>query len=165
MINNCPYANQRVLRVVNKLRKTEDKERKIRDYFSDFYNALKLKFKTQAELDQHRREGHVNYSPHCPECKNGTVKQRPHHRQALKQGGELSIDVAGPFSPGMPVTDRPVVKARWPRYMLVGAFIPFKEKESLEQYEQEVRDMRAAGLEGPVPLETSTKSNGKLCIL
>ena len=158
--NNCPYANKRVLRVVEKLRKLDEKERKVRDYFSDWYGALKLKFKTQAELDQHRREGHVSYSPHCPECKTGTVKQRPHHRQAFKQGGELSIDIAGPFSPGMPISDRAVVRGRWPRYMLVGAFIPFKEKESLEQYEQEVRDMRAAGLEGPVPFE-STKSNGQ----
>ena len=118
-----------------------------------------MKFKSQTELDQHRREGHVVYSPHCPECKKGAAKQRPHKRQALKQGGELSIDIAGPYIPGMPISDRAVVKGRWPRYMLVGAFIPFKEKECLEQYEQEVRDMRLAGLEGPVPYE-STKTNG-----
>ena len=161
VINNCPYANQKVLRVVKELRKGDDKERKVRNDFSNFYGALKLKFKSQAELDQHRREGHVSYSPHCPECKNGTVKQRPHHRQTLRQGGELSIDVAGPYSLGMPVTDRAVVKTRWPRYMLVGAFVPFKEKEVLEQYEQEVRDMRAAGLAGPVPMELSTKPNGQ----
>ena len=159
VINNCPYANKKVLKVISKLRKLDDKNRKMKEYFADFYGALKLKFKSQAELDEHRRQGHVVYSPDCPECKKGAAKQRPHKRQALKQGGELSIDIAGPYTPGMPISDRAVVKGRWPRYMLVGAFIPFKEKECLEQYEQEVRDMRLAGLEGPVPYE-STKTNG-----
>ena len=112
--------------MVKKLRKEDEKERTVRNYFSDFYGALKLKFKSQAELDQHRREGHVVYSPHCPECKKGAAKQRPHKRQALKQGGELSIDIAGPYTPGMPISDRAVVKGRWPRYILVGAFIPFQ---------------------------------------
>ena len=75
----------------------------------------------------------------------------------MRQGGELSIDIAGPFYLGVPVIDRPVVKALWPRHMLVGAFVPFGEKESKERYEQEVRDRRAAGLEGPIQLETFPK--------
>ena len=41
--------------------------------------------------------------------------------------------------------------------MLVGAFIPFGDKEVKQRYEQEVLDRRAAGLEGPVQMETFTK--------
>ena len=78
--NNCPYANEEVLRIVERLRKIENKERKFRVYFANMYSALKLRIKTQAELDQHRREGHVHYSPDCPECKRGVAKQRPHYR-------------------------------------------------------------------------------------
>ena len=74
VVNNCPYANERVLKLVRKLRKVDDKNRKVQNYFADFYNAVKLKFKSQQELDQHRREGHINYSPRCPECKSGTAK-------------------------------------------------------------------------------------------
>ena len=120
-----------------------------------------MKFKNQQELDEHRREGHVQYSPDCPECKRGAAKQRPHHRAPVRQGGELSIDIAGPYAPGIPVTDRPVVKTQWPRYMLVGAFIPFGDKEVKQRYEQEVRDRRAAGLEGPVQMEAFTKPNAQ----
>ena len=143
------------------MRQVDEKNRRVQNYFADLYKAVKLKFKSQQELDQHRREGHINYSPHCPECKSGTAKQRPHHRAAVRQGGELSIDIAGPVHPGIPVTDRPVVKSLWPRYMLVGAFVPFGEKEAKEWYEQEVRYRRAAGLEGPIQLETFTKPNAK----
>ena len=46
-------------------------------------------------------------------------------------------------------------------YILVGAFIPFSEKEAKERYEQEVRDRRIMGLEGPVQLETTTKPNAQ----
>ena len=41
--------------------------------------------------------------------------------------------------------------------MLVGAFIPFSEKEAKKRYEQEVRDRHAIGLEGPVLMEQFTK--------
>ena len=112
------------------MRKIDEKNRQARGYYADLFNALKLKFKSQQRLDEHRREVHVQYSPDCPECKRGAAKQRPHHRALVRQGGELSIDIAGPYAPGIPVTDRPVVKTQWPRYMLVGAFIPLGQKEA-----------------------------------
>ena len=45
--------------------------------------------------------------------------------------------------------------------MLVGAFIPFSEKEAKKRYEQEVRDRQAQGLEGPVVMEQFTKSGSQ----
>ena len=45
-------------------------------------------------------------------------------------------------------------------YILVGTLIPFNEKDAKARYEQEVRDRRAMGLEGPVQLET-TKPNAQ----
>ena len=50
------------------------------------------------------------------------------------------MDIGGPYQPGVPVTDRMVARHQWPRYMLVGAFIPFGEKEAKARYEQEVMD-------------------------
>ena len=41
--------------------------------------------------------------------------------------------------------------------MLVGAFIPFSEKDAKKRYEQEVRDRQVQGLEGPVVMEQFTK--------
>ena len=41
--------------------------------------------------------------------------------------------------------------------MLVGAFIPFSEKEARARYKQDVKDSQAAGLYGPVQLEMVTK--------
>ena len=61
----------------------------------------------------------------------------------------------------MPVTDRNVAKHQHPRYMLVGAFIPFSDREAKARHEQEVLDRRATGLEGPVQLETTTKPNAQ----
>ena len=72
--NNCPYANQEVLNIVKKLRELEEKRRRIRVYYANLYTALKLRIKTQQELDEHRRQGHVQYSPDCPECKPGAAK-------------------------------------------------------------------------------------------
>ena len=63
---------------------------------------------------------------------------------------------------GIPASDQPnIAKHRYPRYMLVGAFIPFSEKDAKNRYEQEVRDRQAMGLEGPVQMETSTKPNSQ----
>ena len=159
--NNCPYANQEVLKIVKKLRDIEEKNRQVRIYYANLFNALKLRIKNQQQLDEHRRQGHPQHSPDCPECKRGAAKQRSHQRAFTRQGGELSVDIGGPYHPGVPVTDRMVAKHQWPKYMLVGAFIPFGEKEAKARYEQEVMDRRAANLEGPVQLETTTKPNAQ----
>ena len=45
--------------------------------------------------------------------------------------------------------------------MLVGAFIPFSEKDAKRRYEQEVRDRHAQGLEGPVLMEQFTKPDSQ----
>ena len=70
-------------------------------------------------------------------------------------GGELSVDIGGPYPRGLPVTDREVAEDLWPRYMVVAALVPFMQKEVKERYEQECRDRIAAGFEGPVQLETT----------
>ena len=126
------------------------------------YSALKLRIKTQAELDQHRREGHVHYSPDCPECKRGVAKQRPHYRAESKEGGELSIDIGGPYAVGIPITERAFKAGTfYAKWLFAGAFIPFSAKEAKARYEQEVRDRHAMQLEGPVQLETTTKPNSQ----
>ena len=160
--NNCPYANKQVLKIVRRLREIENHQRLAKTYYAKLFSALKVRLKTQGELDEHRRQGHVQYSPDCPECKKGAAKQRPHHRAAVREGGELSVDIGGPYAVGIPISDQPnIAKHKHPRYMLVGAFIPFSEKEAKRRYEQEVRDRRAIGLEGPVAMETLTKPNSQ----
>ena len=78
--NNCPYANKEILSIVKRLREVEQKQREVRLYYANLYSALKIRIKSQLELDEHRRQGHVQYSPDCPECKRGVAKQRSHHR-------------------------------------------------------------------------------------
>ena len=146
---------------MKRLREVEEKQREVRSYYAKLYSALKIKLKSQVELDEHRRQGHIQYSPDCPECKRGVAKQRPHHRAMTREGGELSVDIGGPYPVGIPVSDQYVAKHRHPRYMLVGAFIPFSERDAKARYEQEVHDRRAMGLEGPVQLETTTKPNAQ----
>ena len=64
------------------------------------------------------------------------------------------MDIGGPYRPGYPLTDRITAKQYWPKYMLVGAFIPFSQKESTARYEQEAKDAHVAGIQGPIQLET-----------
>ena len=71
------------------------------------------------------------------------------------------MDLGGPYRAGIPLTDRIAAKHQWPKYMLVGAFIPFGEKEAKARYEQEVRDQQAAGIQGPAQSETVTKPGGQ----
>ena len=66
------------------------------------------------------------------------------------------MDIAGPYPPGIPTTDRRVGDHQFPRYLLVGAFVPYGEREAEARYEKEVMDRQAAGLEGPVLLESAT---------
>ena len=147
-----------MLNLVKRLRKIEEKEKVIKSYYAKLYTALKVILKSQSELDEHRRQGHIEYSPDCPECKKGMAKQRAHHRAPTKEGGELSVDIGGPYPPGLPVTDQAnVARHRYPKYLLAGAFIPISEKNAWERYEQEVKDRRAMSMPGPVDLETFTK--------
>ena len=72
--NNCPYANQEVVKIVKKSRALEEKRREIRVYYATLFTALKVRIKTQQQLDEHRRRGHIQYSPDCPACKRGAAK-------------------------------------------------------------------------------------------
>ena len=91
--NNCPHANEEVLRIVKKLRGLEDKRREISVNYTNLFSALKVRIKTQQQLDEHRRQGHIQYSPDCPECKRGAAKPRAHYRAFTRVGGELSVDI------------------------------------------------------------------------
>ena len=91
--NNCPYANEEVLKLVRHLRKVDERHRRVRTYCAKLYHALRVKLKTQQQLDEHRRQGHPQYSPDCPECKRGAAKQRAHSRADTRTGGELSVDM------------------------------------------------------------------------
>ena len=127
-----------------------------------YIQHIKVRLRTQGELDKHRRQGHIQYSPDCPECKRGVARQRAHHRAETRTGGELSIDVGGPYPVGIPVSDQQnIAQHRYPKYILVGAFIPFSDRDAKNHYEQEVRDRHAMGLEGPVQIEALTKPNSQ----
>ena len=123
--------------------------------------AYRAKLKAQQDLDEHRRAGHIRYSPDCPECKRGAAKKRPHRRLLTRMGGELSVDISGPFMKGLPVTDRREREELWPRYMVVGAFTSYTPKEAMDRYEQERQDRIAAGLEGPVQMEQIVSDKGR----
>ena len=135
--NNCPYAAEEVLKLVRQLREAEERRRRVRIYNASLYNALRLRIKSEQELDEHRRQGHPRYPPDCPECKRGVARRRPHTRADARSGGELSVDIGGPHIPGLPVTDPIVAKHQWHQHMLVGAFMPFSEKEVQVRYERE----------------------------
>ena len=77
-------------------------------------------------------------------------------------GGELSVDISGPFIKGLPVTDRREKEELWPRYMVVGAFTSYTPKEPEDRYDQERRDRIAAILEGPVQLEETVNEKGQM---
>ena len=86
--NNCPYANEEVLSIVRNLRRIDEKNRKVRIYYAILFNASKVRIKSQQELGEHRRQGHPQYSPDCPECKRGAAKQRTHQRAFYETRGD-----------------------------------------------------------------------------
>ena len=104
---------------IKEFKRDLEERKKARYHFVGLYKAFKLRTKTQKQLDEHRRQGHLKYSPDCPECKRGAAKQRTHERLFTRQGGELSVDIAGPYAEGLPVTDRRVACHQRPKYMLV----------------------------------------------
>ena len=85
----------------------------------------------------------------------GAGVARPHQRAYVRAGGELAIDIAGPFPNGLPVSSKPVgaSKTQLPKYILVGVFIPFNKTEADERYERELEDRRTGGGEGPLQRE------------
>ena len=66
--NNCPYANKEVLEIVKKIRDFDEKARHKEKCYVNLLTVAKTRLRSQGELDEHRRQGHVKYSPDCPEC-------------------------------------------------------------------------------------------------
>ena len=107
----------------------------------------------RADSNRHRRKSHKQYPQFCPECLRGTGGTRPHHRLARPGGGELSIDISGPFPEGITPTDRPVTEADRPQYILVGAFTPFAQETALRRWERDTKELHTSGYEGPALYE------------
>ena len=113
-VNNRPYADKQILESFKMLKKQMQQTRKIQAYYTNLHKALKLRLRTQKELDDHRREGHAQYSPDCLECKRGAAKQRSHQRLFRRQSGELNVDIERPYDESIPITDGPMAKQLWP---------------------------------------------------
>ena len=77
VISNCPYVDLETVSAIKELKRDLER-RKARYHLVGLYKALELRIKTQKQLDEHRRQGHLQYSPDCPECKRGAAKQRAH---------------------------------------------------------------------------------------
>ena len=100
MYNNCPHASSEIVEKFEELKAEDYKNRRVKKLLVRLVTAQRLRLKTQKELDDHRRGGHAQYSPDCPECKRGAAKKRPHRRLLSRMGGELSVDISGPFVKG-----------------------------------------------------------------
>ena len=109
MDNFCPHVSKKSLTDILNMIKVQDKAKKtVLEKKKNFADKLKnvgnklrlmiLRLRAIAELNRHRRNGHKQYSKDCPECMRGTGGSRPHHRLARPEGGELSIDISGPFN-------------------------------------------------------------------
>ena len=64
----------------------------------------------------------------CVKDMRGT---RQHYRHIKPEGGELSIDITGPFAEGLAPTDRPVAVSEEPKYILVAVYTPFAQETAL----------------------------------
>ena len=65
VINNCPYVDLDTVSAIKAFKRDLEKQREARNHLVGLYRALKLKIKTQSQLDEHRRQGHLKYSPDC----------------------------------------------------------------------------------------------------
>ena len=90
-----------------------------------------IRLRTHTDYQRHKQRGHVPFSPDCPDCRQGVGVRRPHRRAATQMGGELSVDIAGPFAKGIFPTDRPTGKVA--KFFLIGAFIPYGVNEAHEK--------------------------------
>ena len=80
---------------------------------------MMLSLRTVAELNRHRRSGHREFSKDCPECVKAMGSTRPHFSQIRPDGGELSVDITGPFAEALAPPDRPVTTTDKLQYILV----------------------------------------------
>ena len=77
--------------------------------------TAKEKGEVQAWIDHHRA-GHLPFRKDCPTCLLGAGKNRQHRRLACPSSYVLSIDIVGPFIPGV---DQEI---NGPRYGLVAVY-------------------------------------------
>ena len=114
---------------------------------------MRRQLRTRAVSNRCRRNNHKQYLKDCPEYLRGAGGTRSHHRRARPGGGELSIDISGPFPEGITPTNRPVIEADRPQYILVGAFAPFPHETALKRWERRTRELHTRGYEGPILYE------------
>ena len=76
---------------------------------------------TSEQWKQHVANDHLPYSRECPVCLQGSGKNRPHRKVQRPDALTLSVDICGPFRPG-------VDRRKKAKYFMVGVFsIPVKK--------------------------------------
>ena len=79
--------------------------------------ALTAKEKSEVQAwIEHHRAGHLPFRKDCPTCLLGAGQNRQHRRLACPWSYVLSLDIAGPFIPGV---DQEI---KGPRYGLVAVY-------------------------------------------
>ena len=79
--------------------------------------ALTAKEKSEVQAwIEHHRAGHLPFRKDCPTCLLGAGQNRQHRRLACPSSYVLSLDIAGPFIPGV---DQEI---KGPRYGLVAVY-------------------------------------------
>lgn len=103
--------------------------------------TAKEKGEVQAWIDHHRA-GHLPFRKDCPTCLLGAGKNRQHRRLACPSSYVLSIDIVGPFIPGV---DQEI---NGPRYGLVAVYsVPVNGGVPLPEGLTELRNQVVPGEE------------------
>ena len=85
------------------------KKCKLRQKFQSNVATMAAKLRQLAELEEHKRGGHISFNASCPQCRGAAGRMRPHfrHDMSTRPGGQLSIDMSGPHLPGRWPSGRP----------------------------------------------------------
>ena len=92
MVGNSSYIHEKDAQILRRMRWKLEKWAALR--------AQVMQAKVSQQLvEQHRKDGHPTFMPECPDCRPAAGRMRSHFQldSDTRPGGQLSVDIAGPF--------------------------------------------------------------------